>query len=58
MISIAAEEEDDIAVPTEELDRYFLCPSADSAFFPISKHLEVVHKHHSGTFPMNSMVFA
>ena len=58
MISIAVEEEDDIAMPTEELDRYFLSPSANSTFFPISKHLEAVHKHHSGTFPMDSVVFA
>ena len=45
------EEEEEIAVPAKELDRYFLSPSASSASSPISNHLEIVHEHLNRTFP-------
>ena len=45
-------------MPTEELDRYFLSSSIDSASSPISKHLEAVHKPLSGTFLMDAIVSA
>ena len=51
-------EEGDIIVPVEELERYFHSLSAGSASSPISKHLEVVHEHLSGTFPIDPIVFA
>lgn len=36
-ISTAVEEEEDLAVPAEDLDRYFFSPSTGSASSPISK---------------------
>ena len=47
------EEGEDIVVPAEELDRYFLSPSAGSTSSPISKHLETMYKHLDGTFCMD-----
>ena len=44
-------EKEEIAVPAEELDRYFLFPSVSSTSSTISKHLKTVHKHLNGTFP-------
>ena len=52
------EEEEEMTVPIEELDRYFLFPSGNLASSPISKHLETMHEHLNGTFPMNPAVSA
>ena len=52
------EEEEEITVLAEELAIYFFFPSTGSASFPISKHLEAVHEHFSGSFLMNLAVFA
>ena len=48
--TIVREEEEKIAVPAKELDRYILSSSAGSVSCHISKHLEVVHEHLSGTY--------
>ena len=52
------DEEEETIVPTDELDRYFLSASIDSTSSPISSHLEVVHEHFSGTFPIDLTVLA
>ena len=49
-ISIAIEEEEDIAVPAEELDKFFFSPLVDLDSSSISKHLAAVHEYFSGTF--------
>ena len=56
--TIVEEEEEDIAMPTEEHDRYFLSSLTSSTSSPISKHLEVVHEHLSGTFPTDLVASA
>ena len=50
------DEEEKIAILIEELDRYFISPSASLAYSPISKHLEIVQEHLSGTSSMNPTV--
>ena len=40
--TIVGDEEEEIALPTEELDRNFLSPSASLASSPISRHLETI----------------
>ena len=52
------EEEEEVAVLAEELDNYFLCPSANWKSSPISKHMDIMHKHFNGSFPMDPTVFA
>ena len=52
------EEEEEITVLDEELDKFFLSPLASSASYPISKYLEAVHEHLSGTLPMDPAVSA
>ena len=54
--TVVKEEGEDIIMTIEKLDRYFLSPSAGSTSSPISKHLEVVHEHLSGTFPIDPVV--
>ena len=44
-ISTTVEEEEDLVVPAEELDKYFLSPLASLVSSLISKLLEVVHEH-------------
>ena len=56
--TIVEEKEEAIVVLVEELDRYFFSSSANSAFSPISKHLETRHKRLSETFPMDLAAFA
>ena len=56
--TVAKEEGEEIAVPVEKVDRYFLSPLAGSASLSVSKHLEVVHEHLRGTFPTDPAVSA
>ena len=56
--TVVGEEDEEIAVLVEELDRYFFSPLAGSASSPIFKHLETKHKHFDGTFPTNPMTSA
>ena len=52
------EEEEEITVPTEELDKYFLSPLASSISSSISKYMDTVHEHLNGTFPADPAVSA
>ena len=52
------EEEEETIVLVEELDSYFLSPSVDLISSPISSHLEAMHDHFNGTFPINPVVLA
>lgn len=56
-ISTTVEEEKDIAVPAEELDKYFFSSLINSASSPIFKHLEAVHEQLNRTFPTNLVAF-
>ena len=58
LISTVVEEEEDIAMPTKELDKYFFFSSVDSTSSPISKHLEAVHEYLNGTFPTKPVALA
>ena len=55
---IIKEEEEYVLVLAKEIDRYFFSPIAISALSPICRHLEIVHKHLIGTFPVDHTIFA
>lgn len=46
-------EEEEMIIPTKELDSYFFFPSTSLAYSLISNHLEAVHENLSGTFCTN-----
>ena len=56
--AVMEEDEEDIAMPAEESERYFLSSSAGSTSSLISKHLEAIHKHLNETFLIDPMVSA
>lgn len=50
------EEEEEMTIVAEEQDRYFLSSLIGLASSPISSHLEVVHEHLCGTFPIDPAI--
>ena len=44
-------EKEKVDVPAKELDKYFFSTSTDQAYFPMAKHLQMVHEQLDAAFP-------